>query len=191
MTIVPVQSISEFFHENVKSTIKSLNVEATEGATRYLGDLLSDYTHLNEKLQVSFDKSYTLLHDEARNELDQAERFNKLRILGDGVLYGCGFFSEYFKSRGMDMKYLHGIGTEAYSTISDMFKAHGVDLFRELADKFSVFTQVLEDIADSTSLVDGTSPSRIVAAYERWLKSGGRRLELRLIENGINIPTSN
>ena len=105
-----------------------------------------------------------------------AERFERLRTIGDGVLYGCGFFRDHFEARGVDAKYLHGLGTRAYGAASSMLR-HGADgasvpspgrgpyrrrtssdLFAELADKFDAFVDVLEGVSDTTIAMFFASP---------------------------------
>ena len=92
--------------------------------------------------------------DEALRAPDPAERFERLRVIGDGVLYGCGFFGDHFAARGVDAKYMCAIGTRAYGTASSMLRRHadegGPDLFAELADNFHLFVDVVADVADAT-----------------------------------------
>ena len=56
--------------------------------------------------------------DEALRLQDAGVRFERLRVIGDGVLYGCGFFGDHFEARGVDRQYLHGLGTRAYGAAS-------------------------------------------------------------------------
>src|ERR1700683_2892139 len=111
MTILPAQSVSGFFNEVVEEAIKARRVEATDGATRYLVALLADYAHPAPAAEGALDRPLTLALDEDLRAPAPAERFEKLRLLGDGVLYGCGFFGDHFEARGVDPKYLHGLGT--------------------------------------------------------------------------------
>src|SRR5580700_4511395 len=119
MTILAASSVSGFFHDVVEDAIKARRVEATDGATRYLVALLVDYAHPVPGAEDALDRPLTLALDEALRA-PAAERFEKLRLLGDGVLYGCGFFGDHFEARGVDPKYLHGLGTRAYGAASSM-----------------------------------------------------------------------
>jgi hypothetical protein len=191
MTIVAARSVSHFFGEVVEDSIRQRGMEATDGATRYLVALLADYAHPDRRAGETLERSLTLLYDEAINTADAADRFERLRCLGDGVLYGCGFFGDHFEARGVDPKYLHGLGTRAYGAASGILRGpekRGPDLFAELADKFEAFVAIIADVADAT-IAMGTETSRgLLKVYERWLKTGSDRLATALTSRGV-VPT--
>jgi hypothetical protein len=192
MNIVPPSSVSAFFHEVVEEAMKARRVEATDGATRYLVELLADYAHPREGAENALERPLTLLLDEALHQADAAERFERLRLIGDGVLYGCGFFGDHFEARGVDPKYLHGLGTRAYGAASSILRVgqdeSGPDLFGELADKFDVFVNVVAEVADATIAMGTTSSKGLLRVYERWLKTGSERLASALTSRGV-MPT--
>jgi hypothetical protein len=192
MTILAARSVSGFFGEVVEDAMKARRVDATDGATRYLVGLLTDYAHPDGRAGEALERPLTLLLDEALRSPDPAERFERLRSLGDGVLYGCGFFGDHFEARGVDPKYLHGLGTRAYGAASSMLRLGGddstPDLFGELAEKFDAFVDVLAEVADAT-IAMGTESSRgLLKIYERWLKTGSERLASALTSRGV-MPT--
>ncbi len=201
MTIVAAQSVAHFFGEVVEDAMRSRRIDATDGATRYLVALLADYAHPHGRVGEALDRPLTLLFEEAVRVPDLAERFERLRMLGDGVLYGCGFFSDHFQARGVDPKYLHGLGTRAYGAASDMLRLGsdpgassatgdhmGQDLFGELAANFEAFVEVLADVADATIAMGAESPRGLLKVYERWLKTGSVRLATALTSRGV-VPT--
>jgi hypothetical protein len=192
MTILAASSVSGFFEEVVEDAMKARRVEATDGATRYLVALLADYAHPGEEAGDSFERPLTFRLEEALHEVDPGERFQRLRLIGDGVLYGCGFFGDHFEARGVDPKYLHGLGTRAYDAAGSVLRvgadAGGPDLFGELARKFAEFVEVVAEVADST-IAMGTESSRgLLRVYERWLKTGSDRLATALTSRGV-VPT--
>jgi len=190
MAILPASSVQGFFHEVVEDAIKARRVEATEGATRYLVAVLADFAHPDRRAEEALEGPLTLLLDEALHVLDAAERFERLRLLGDGVLYGCGFFGEAFEARGVDTKYLHQLGTRAYGAASSMLRSaqEGPDLFGELAEKFGVFVDVVAEVADATIAMGTESPKGLLKMYERWLRTGSERLASALTSRGM-MPT--
>jgi hypothetical protein len=192
MAIVAAQSVSHFFNEVVEDAMKAQGVEATEGATRYVVTLLADYAHPVGRAGEALDRPLTLLFDEALRVGDAGERFERLRTLGDGVLYGCGFFRDHFESRGVDPRYLQGLGTRAYGAASGMLTrgsdAAGHDVFGELSEKFGAFVSVLADVADSTLAMGADSTLGLLRTYERWLKTGSERLAGALASRGV-VPT--
>jgi hypothetical protein len=192
MNILPASSVSGFFHEAVEDAMKARRVEATDGATRYLVGLLTDYAHPAEEAGNALERPLTLQLDEALHELDAGERFQRLRVLGDGVLYGCGFFGDHFEARGVDPKYLHGLGTRAYGAAGSILRLGQddtqPDLFQELASRFAVFVDVVAEVADATIAMSSASSKGLLRAYERWLKTGSERLATALTSQGM-VPT--
>jgi hypothetical protein len=200
MTILSASSVAGFFHEVVEDAMKARRMDATDGATRYLVALLADYAHPGERAGEALERPVTLLLDEALRLQDAGVRFDRLRVIGDGVLYGCGFFGDHFEARGVDRQYLHGLGTRAYGAASSMLRhgpvaAHagadeegGQDLFGELADKFEAFVQVVAEVADATIAMGTASSGGLLRVYERWLKTGSERLASALTSQGV-VPT--
>lgn len=192
MTIVAAESVSHFFSEVVEDAMRMQRVEATDGATQYLIALLADYAHPAGRAGEALDRPLTLLFDEALHASDPGERFERLRTLGDGVLYGCGFFGDHFQARGVDPKYLEGLGTRAYGAARSMLlrgpETAGHDVFGELAEKFGTFVVVLSDVADITVAMGTESSRGLLKVYERWLKTGNGRLASVLTSRGV-VPT--
>ena len=191
MAIVTAQSVAVFFHEVVEDAMKTRRVEATDGATKYLVALLADYAHPGKPAGEALDRPMTILLDEALHAPDAGERFERLRVLGDGVLYGCGFFGDHFEARGIDLGYLQALGTRAYGAASSMLRspqADAPDLFGELARKFGVFVEVVAEVADATIAMGTEDPRGLLKVYERWLKTGSERLASALTSHGV-VPT--
>ncbi len=192
--IVATHSISGFFHEAVEDAIKTRRVDVTDGATTYLVSLLSDYARPDTRAEETMERPLSFLLDEALHTAAPGERFERLRSLGDGVLYTCGFFGDHFEARGVDQKYLIAIGTTAYGAASAMMRVPAseektkIDIFGELADKFTCFVGVVAEVADVT-IAKGSAGSRgLLKLYERWLKTGSESLAQALTEQGL-VPT--
>jgi hypothetical protein len=192
MAIVAARSVTGFFGEVVEDAIRTRHVDATDGATHYLVSLLADYAHPDSRAGEALGRPLTLLLDEALRAPAPAERFERLRTIGDGVLYGCGFFSDHFEARGVDAKYLYALGTRAYGAASSMLRQRadegGPDLFAELAQNFNLFVCVVADVADATTAMGVASSRGLLKVYERWLRTGSERLATALTERGV-LPT--
>jgi hypothetical protein len=196
MPIVAAQTVSHFFSEAVEDAMRLQRVDATDGAVRYLVALLGDYVHPDRWAGEALERPLTLLFDEARHAPDPADRFQRLRVIGDGILYGCGFFGDHFEARGVDAKYLRGLGTRAYGEAGSMLRrppadgpaVRGPDLFAELAENFDAFVSVLADVADATVATSVESSRGLLKVYERWLKTGSDRLATALTSRGV-VPT--
>jgi len=192
MAIVAARSVSNFFLEVVEDAKLARGVDATDSATRYLVGLLADFVHPDRRAGEALERPLTLLLDEALHAANPAERFERLRTIGDGILYGCGFFGDHFEARGVDSKYLHTLGTRAYGAAGSMLRQGandtGPDLFEELARKFEAFVEVVAEVADATIAMGTESSSGLVRVYERWLKTGSDRLASALTSRGV-MPT--
>jgi hypothetical protein len=190
MTIVATGSVSHFFSEAVEEAKKSRGIDATEGATQYLVGLLTDFAHPNGRVGQAMGRPLAFLLDEALREPDPGERFERLRSLGDGVLYACGFFGDHFEAKGLDHGYLVGIGARAYGTAGSMLlgEESGVGLFGELSHNFDRFVDVVSEVADATMASSTASSRGLLRVYERWLKTGSDRLAHALTTQGL-VPT--
>jgi len=192
MAIVPAQSVTGFFGEVVEDAMRTRHVDVTDGATHYLVCLLADYAHPDSRAGEALERPLTILLDEALRSADRAERFERLRTIGDGVLYGCGFFGDHFEARGVDPKYLHALGTRAYGAASSMLRQaadeNGPDLFAELSQNFNLFVDVVADVADATIAMGAASSRGLLKVYERWLRTGSERLANALTSRGV-VPT--
>jgi len=188
-TIVATESIDGFFQEIVTGAIRSRRFEATGEATTYLVALLADFASPATKAGQTMDRPLTFLLDEALHTTKPAERFERLRLLGDGVLYSTGFFADHFEARGVDQKYLIGIGATAYGAASSMLVGHEaetrIDVFGELAQKFGSFVDVVGEVANLTIAKGVASSQSLLNIYERWLKTGSESLATALNERGL------
>lgn len=191
MSIVATDSISSYFNDVVEDAMKARRVEATEMATRYIVELLADFARPDVMAGRALDRPVTFLLDEAVHTAEPGERFDRLRALGDGVLYSCGFFGDHFEARGVEQSYLVGIGSVAYGGASSMLRvtaedaARRLDIYRELADKFASFVGVLAEISDATAAMSVAGSRDLLKVYERWLKTGSDRLAQALTSHGL------
>jgi hypothetical protein len=180
MSIVATGSIASYFDEVVEDALKARGVDASEGATRYLVGVLAE-PHIEPR-------PLALSLQEALVTNEPAERFERLRLLGDAVLYGSGFFSDFFAARGLENRYVCSIGAQAYSHAGAMLRGDQTGLFDELAQRFEDFTQVLTEVADRTLAHQAQGAKNLIKLYERWLKTGSETMAEALVDQGI-FPT--
>jgi hypothetical protein len=195
MSIVATVSVADFFGEVVEDAMKARGVKASEGATSYVVALLAELAKPGSPIERTLDRPLTLLLDEALHTPELADRFEKLRTLGDGVLYSSGFFADHFEARGVDAKYVISIGRTAYENAGSLLRsggekdeAGGIDIFGELASDFTGFVAVLTEVANAT-VAKGVATSRgVLKLYERWLKTRNDRLGEALASQGFVAP---
>lgn len=177
--------IRQFFRAAVDTARADAGIEATDVAQSYLAHLLVDFSRPDTAYEETLERPLTLLLLEAR-AASGAERFERLRVLGDGVLFLSGFFPEHFESRGVEPNYLTALGSSAYADAAEVLARGGTDLdvFRELARKFKAFVKLLTAVSEVLSC-EASSDARTVLLYERWLKTGSRRAEKALSARGV------
>jgi hypothetical protein len=185
--------MSIYFQEVVGEALRSRNVEATEAASSYLVDLLCEYAHPDEQAGSTLSQPLTFLLRDAL-EASGPERFQRLRGLGDGVLYVVGFFGGHIDSKGLHRGYIVNVGSTAYREAAAMLRrsarvgGQGPDVLTELASKFERFAEVLGEVADTALASNARDPRAVIKLYERWLRTGSNRLAEELGARGL-IPT--
>ena len=83
------------------------------------------------------------------------------------------------------------MGGTAYGSLSEevrgTFRGNAfADIYRELAIKFQVLVDVLNEVRDEAR---GESDRDLLRTYEIWLKTGSRRARKLLSDNGV-VPIS-
>ena len=200
MSIVAAVSVSDFFAEAVDDAMRSRGVHASDGARTYVVGLLSELAKPGSPIERTLERPLTLLLDEALHTPDVGERFERLRVLGDGVLYSSGFFADHFEARGVDTGYVIGIGRTAYDSASSLIMSRmpepengpvsglsgrSLDIFKELSESFARFVEVIGEVANAT-IARGVATSRgIIKLYERWLKTRSDKLGEALASHGF------
>jgi hypothetical protein len=198
MSIALTHSVGSFFHEAVGEAVRTRQLHATESAMSYLVALLSDFAHPDQEREDTFDRPLAFLLDEALRTTG-VQRFQRLRALGDGVLYITGFFGDHIETRGVDVGYVTTVGATAYRGVASMLrrpadvtdassgKRQDTDdnVFAELAEKFDRFVEVLTSVADATIAQQARGERGVVMLYERWLRSGSATLAKELAARGL------
>jgi hypothetical protein len=164
---------------------------ATQATSQYLVDLLCDYAKPTALTDETLSRPLTLLLAEA-HEARGSERFERLRVLGDGALFIGGFFSEHLETRGVALHYVSSVGARAYDGAALMLRRAPAktpgsppDVFRELADNFTRFVDLLSRVADALLANAATTNRAVLKLYERWLRTGSDSLARALQERGL------
>jgi hypothetical protein len=201
MSIALTHSVGSFFQEAVDAAVRQQGVEATDQAMSYLVALLTDFARSEPieggAVRGALDRPLAFLLDEAQRTTG-AERFQRLRCLGDGVLYLTGFFGDHIENRGIDLGYVVSVGSTAYQGAATMLRRCDVEsaargsvrpadgnVFGELAQKFDRFVDVLTTVADATLAQQAKGERGVLKLYERWLRSGSTTLASELGARGI------
>lgn len=188
--ITSAPDVDGFFRELVTEAIKNRGFEPSTASASYVVALLAEAAKPNASaLNVLGESSFTLMLADAM-ESQGVTRFEKLRVLGDGVLYVSGFFGDHLTRRGLAPYYVKGLGATAYGGAASMLRsvgAHvsGPDVFTELSHKFEMFVQLLSHVAEELSARAVRDDSSLLDVYERWLNVQSDRLTELLLARGI------
>ncbi len=176
-------NIDAYFGEIVRDALRARAVGASDAAAHYIVGLLAEFAQQKPKL----DQPFTLQLRDALEERG-ATRFQRLRTLGDHVLYVLGFFGGAVKRRGADPEYVMSVGSSAYGHASAMMRmcgtAVGHDVLNELSEHYDRFVIVLTDVAEATGAAT-TDDASVLRLYERWQATGSERIAATLNELGL------
>jgi hypothetical protein len=188
--IAIAESLGSYFEGVVDSAMKSQKVDASPAAHTYVVELLAAFGKPDEGAGSALSQPVTFLLRDAM-EARGSERFKRLQNLGDGVLYGVGFFGEALGAA--DKRYFVHVGSSAYGHAAAMLRGPangGPPVLEELAQGFDSFVEVLTEVSDWVMAQSARGQEGIVKLYERWLKRSSPALASGLAERGI-VPTRN
>lgn len=181
-------SLSAFFDGAVREAASARGFDPEASSTRYLVALLTDYGKPGTLRKDTLSRPLLVLYREAL-EAPRAERFDKLRTLGDDALYLSGFFCAHLERRGTPPELVRRVGASAYDAASAMLVARGtadgLDLFDELASNFESLSSLLADVADTLHALRAQGPSSVLELYERWERTGSQTLAAALVRLGL------
>ena len=190
-TLIMNQSLVEYFHQAVDGALSNQSVEAEPDTKFYLVNLLSFFSRTDNLYQRTTEgrqlKPLALMYADAVNEPSPDARCKALRRLGDVSLFISGVFSYSLNRKVVDLDYYAAMGEGAYGSLSSHLQgalladAFG-EVFGELAEKFRLFVDVLNEVSERTDL---NHDSDLMRLYEVWLMTGSRRAERSLREAGV------
>ncbi len=185
-TIALAPSLGEYFRGPVNEAIRGREVEASPATETYLVHLLSDFANPSPETRSTFSQPVALLLAEAM-QCTGTERFRRLQSLGDGVLYGLGFFGQ--STPETDRTYFVHVGASAYGHASQMLRAGGSaqseDVLHHLARDFGRFADVLTWVSDWLLAQSARGQAGLLRMYERWQKTGSPVLQEELGHRGL------
>ena len=183
--------LNGFFDQVVRAAVRSQGCSASNATLFYVVTLLADYARPDGLNREVLRQPLTVLMQQALQS-QGAERFERLRSLGDGVLYVSGFFGDHLASRGVEPRFVAGLGSRAYDEAAAILRSAGTqsdgpDVLGELSSKFDRFVRVIAAVADAVQASAARGPEDILEIYERWLRTGSVGLAEALAAWGV-IP---
>lgn len=191
--VVPVRDLCDYFRNSIDAAVAQQSVAVDPHATHYVVNLMTSFSRSENLYEVDGEyfgiRPLALMLADAAEAPTADERTRLLRRIGDVALFVSGFFSNHLANKAVDIDYYIAMGQNAYGVLSEevvgTFRGNAfADVWRELASKFCVLIDVLQEVRD-----DGCPESSmsVLRQYEVWLKTGSKRAEQQLRQQGI-IP---
>lgn len=190
--VIAHTDVRSFFSESVEAAVVNQKIRAGEPTIAYVVNLLTDFIRADGLFDnVTEDGARRPLYSmlaEALESPDSTRRNEALKRLGDIALFISGFFPDSLNRSLVDIDYYVAMGGSAYGSLSDNVSSSarrdtGIGgVFQELSDKFQHFVDVLGEVSEQ-SVQD--SNKDVLRLYQRWVRTGSRRLEARLQALGV------
>ena len=194
--VVQVHNLRNYFRESIDAAIDSLGVDVDPHAAHYVVNLLTLFAR-SEDLYEDHGEAYglkplALMMVDAADAPSAAERTFSLQRIGDVALFIAGFFADSLARKLVDLDYYIHMGGTAYGSLSDEIRGtlRGralADVYRELARKFQIVVDVLNEVRDAARC---SSDIDLLRIYEVWLRTGSKRAAVLLRQNGV-VPMPN
>jgi hypothetical protein len=189
--VVQVQNLADYFRTSIDGVITRQGVDVDPHAAHYVVNLLTLFSR-SEELYEDHGESYglrplALMMADAADAPTAAARSYALQRIGDVALFISGFFADSLANKPVDVDYYIRMGGTAYGSLSEevrgTFRGNTfAAIYRELAVKFQVLVDVLNEVRDEAR---GESDRDLLRTYEIWLKTGSRRAKKLLHDNGV------
>ena len=189
--VVPVRNLQEYFRTSIDDVMNRHGVDVDPHAAHYVVNLLTLFSRSEELYEDDGDtyglRPLALMLADAADARTAAERNHSLQRIGDVALFIAGFFSDSLASKPVDLDYYIYMGGNAYGSLSDevrgTFRGNAfADIYLELAIKFQVLVDVLNEVRDGARQ---ESDVDLLRTYEIWLRTGSQRARRLLKQNGV------
>lgn len=189
--VVRVRNLQDYFRTSIEDVVARQRVDIDPHAAHYVVNMLTIFSR-SDGLYEDYGESYglrplALMLADAADAPSIDQRNYLLQRIGDVALFIAGFFADGLARKAVDIDYYIRMGGNAYGSLSEevrgTFRGNMfAPVYRELALKFQVLVDVLNEIsagAKESSDVD------LLRTYEVWLKTGSKRAETLLRQNGV------
>jgi hypothetical protein len=179
--LVRSESPTEYFRDLVLAAMEHQHLVAGELTSFYIVNLLTGFVHIDADRARAGDEPLGIRLAKALQAAGVAQR-DGLREVGDQSLFISGFFADSLNRSLVDIDYYIQLGERAYGSLARRGDDAFVDVFDELAEKFSAFVDVLGEVSEQTAV---TSNADLLRLYEKWLRTDSRRRANLLAARGI------
>ncbi len=187
--------VKEFFKDSLADALKNQRVEARESTVFYVVNLLCQFARVDRLFDWTPDgftlQPLALLYRDAVEAPSCGEKARALRRLGDVSLFVSGVLTGSLDRQAVGINYYIAMGGTAYRSLSD--NTHTDDgagawgeVFDELAEKFAVFVEVLNEVGDRAEL---DNDQEILRWYDAWTRYNSPRAAMKLRRLGIHVSS--
>ena len=158
--VMPVHNLCDYFRESIDTVIEQQGVSLDPHATHYVVNMMTLFSRSEELYdddgEVYGIKPLALVLADAADAPTPELRNQRLQRIGDVALFISGFFVDSLANKAVDIDYYIHMGENAYGSLSEetrgTFRGNAfADIFRELASKFQILTDVLHEVRDRAS----------------------------------------
>ena len=185
--VMPVHNLQEYFRQSIDEAIVGQGVDIDPHATHYVVNMMTLFSRsehfYEDDGEIYGIRPLALMLADAADAPSPEHRNQTLKRIGDVALFVAGFFVDSLRDKPVDVDYYMHMGENAYGSLSEETRGtfHGnafADIYRELATKFRVLIDVLNEVRG------GAEPD-VVRTFEIWRKTGSQRAERLLREQGV------
>ena len=189
--VLRVRNLQDYFRTSIDDVVERQQVDIDPHAAHYVVNMLTLFSRSDELYQDEGDyyglRPLALMLADAADAKSPEHRNQLLQRIGDVALFVAGFFADSLARRAVDIDYYINMGGNAYGSLSEevrgTFRGNAVaHVYRELAIKFQSLVDVLNEVAEGP---DGGSGSDLIRTFEVWRRTGSRRAERLLREQGV------
>jgi hypothetical protein len=176
------------FAELLAGALQKVQLKPSPMAIAYLVELLDERVLENlDALEGEQALAEALLIAQRNHGVD---RIRRMRGLGDHALFVSGFLADSLLGGAVDASYYQQIGCSAYGDVVSGLRGRGESgvwtrLYRELAECFGDFVEVLAEVGDRTR---PGLPQNLLGIYDRYLCTGSTRDRELLLRAGHLPP---
>jgi hypothetical protein len=186
-----VRNLQDYFRTSIDDVVARQKVELDPHAAHYVVNMLTLFSRSDEFYEDDGEhyglRPLALMLADAADAPSTEHRNQLLQRIGDVALFVAGFFAASLHKRAVDIDYYIHMGGNAYGSLSEevrgTFRGNAIaGVYHELAIKFQILVDVLNEISEGPT---AGSADDLVRTFEVWRRTGSRRAESLLREQGV------
>jgi len=184
-----VRNLQDYFRTSIDDVVARQQIDIDPHAAHYVVNMLTIFSRSDELYEDDGEvyglRPLALMLADAAHAESVEQRNYLLQRIGDVALFISGFFSDGLAAKAVDVDYYIHMGGNAYGSLSEevrgTFRGNAfASVYRELAAKFQLLVDVLNEISDGPK-----GHADLMRTYEVWRRTGSRRAEALLRKNGV------